>query len=107
MRLIHVTAKHNLDSIKANGLDPKFATMKRRAVWGVSPSNEAWAVAHTLGKPRAAGLSIHDHVTIEVDVPRSWLRRHKRGIWYCLKTITEDRFIEVRESSRIGEEYPH
>ena len=107
MRLIHVTSKPNLDSIKANGLDPQFATMKRRAVWGVSPSNEAWAVAHTLGKKRARGLSIHDHVTIEIEVPRSWLRRHKRGVWYCDRVITADRFVEIRESSRIGEEYPH
>lgn len=106
MKLIHVTDKLNLDSIMEVGLDPELATQKRKAVWAVSPGNEEWAIVHTLTKKRARGRSISDHVVIEIDVPRAWLRRHKRGVWYCYKTITKERFVEVREATECGQSYP-
>jgi len=106
MRLVHVADKKNLDSICENGLDPKYATGKRRAVWAVTVANESWAIAHTLGKKRAKGRTIHDHVTIEIEVPRSWLRRHAKGVWYCDRVIPMERFVYITPSAQIGEDYP-
>lgn len=106
MRLIHVTSKANLESIMENGLNPMLASMKRKAVWAVSPGNEAWAVNHTLAKKRAKGLSIHDHVVIVIEVNRKKLTRHARGVWYCFSTISPKCFKEVREASGIGQSYP-
>jgi len=30
-------------------------------------------------------------ITLEVDVPRSWLRRSRKGLWYCRRDIPADR----------------
>ena len=106
MRLIHVTDSRNLLGIEAKGLDPKKATGKRSAVWLLSPSNEPWGVAHTLGKPRARGRSINDHVVLVVDVPRSWLTRHARGVWYCSRAIAWERIREMRSAVECGRSYP-
>ena len=34
-------------------------------------------------------------VVLEVDVPRSWLRRSKKGLWYCTRDIPADRIRRV------------
>jgi hypothetical protein len=34
-------------------------------------------------------------VVLELDVPRSWLRRSKRGLWYCPRNIPPERIRGV------------
>jgi hypothetical protein len=34
-------------------------------------------------------------VILEVDVPRSWLRRNRRGLWYCPRDIPASRIRGV------------
>jgi hypothetical protein len=31
-------------------------------------------------------------VVLEVEVPRSWLRRSRKGLWYCKRDILPARF---------------
>jgi hypothetical protein len=37
------------------------------------------------------GSRIEAVVTLKVDVPRSWLRRSRKGLWYCTQDIPADR----------------
>lgn len=108
MRLIHVTDAANLDSIKAIGLDHTRATGKRAAVWAVTPSNEPWAILHTLEKPRArrAGRTAADHVVLEIEVPRSWLVRYQTGVWYCYRNIPFSRVRKIRNAAETAINYP-
>jgi len=34
-------------------------------------------------------------VVLEVEVPRSWLRRSRRGLWYCVKDVPPARIVGV------------
>jgi hypothetical protein len=42
---------------------------------------------------------------LEVDVPRSWLRRSRKGLWYCTRDIPPDRirrlfgFVELARAA--------
>jgi hypothetical protein len=56
-----------------------------------------------LGENRLGGAA-HDHaprrarrgaVILEIDVPRRWLRRSKRGRWYCPRDIPPGRIRGV------------
>jgi len=41
------------------------------------------------------GTRIEAVITMEVDVPRSWLRRSRKGLWYCTRDIPAARFLPV------------
>jgi hypothetical protein len=34
-------------------------------------------------------------VILEIDVPRSWLRRSKKGLWYCPRDVPPERIRGV------------
>jgi hypothetical protein len=53
-------------------------------VWLCSPAQTLWAAHHVI---RRHGSRIEQVVVLEVDVPRSWLRRSKRGLWYTLRDV--------------------
>jgi hypothetical protein len=44
------------------------------------------------GEGLGQGHDVENVVAIEVEVPRSWLRRSKKGLWYCKKDIDPERF---------------
>jgi hypothetical protein len=62
---------------------------KLPVVWLHSPAKSAWAAVHTV---RRHGGRVEQVVVIELSVPRGWLRRSKRGLWYCPKDIPPGRF---------------
>ena len=76
IRLTHVTNASNIPSILKEGLDPKYATMRRAAVWTVLASQTQWSLFHCLSKKRNKGLSSADMVEIIISVPRSWVKKH-------------------------------
>ena len=78
MRLYHATPRRNIESIKANGLDPKHSTGKIIAVWMHTKSRCEWTILHT---QRRHGDT--DIVVIEVEVPRDQLTRRGKGLWSC------------------------
>jgi hypothetical protein len=72
MLLRHATLARNLASICRAGLLTSKSQGKLPAVWLHSPSCSAWAGWHT---SRRHGGRIEAVVILEIDLPRSWLRR--------------------------------
>jgi hypothetical protein len=92
MRLRHATLVKNLPSILKAGLLCSKSQGKRPVVWLGSAAKTLWAAAHVV---RRHGGRIEQVVILETDVPRSWLRRSKRGLWYCPRDVPPERIRGV------------
>jgi hypothetical protein len=57
-------------------------------VWVCSPARSSWAVLHTI---KRHGDRVETTVVLEVDVPRPWLRRSRKGLRFCPRDIPPDR----------------
>jgi hypothetical protein len=57
-------------------------------VFKAALTRKAWAVLHTV--KRHGGL-VEQVVVLELQVPRSWLRRSRKGLWYCSRDVPPDR----------------
>jgi hypothetical protein len=91
--LRHATPARNLASILRSGLLASHSKGKLPVVWACSPSRTTWAVLHTI---RRHGGRVETTVVLEVDVPRSWLRRSARKrVWYCPRDIPPERIKRV------------
>ena len=86
MRLYHATLKKNLDKIKGLGLLPTYSKGKEEVIWLHTASRQHWAILHTATRHQAAILDI---VIIQVEIPRSKLRRRWRGLWTTDQPITD------------------
>lgn len=84
MLLRHATPKRNFHGIFSRGLLCAESKGKLPVVWLHSPGQTGWALAHTVYRH---GGRIEQVIVLEVDVPRGWLRRNRRGLWYCVKDI--------------------
>ena len=80
----HATLRQSLPRILMEGLDPQRATGKQPLVWLHTPSRTPWAILHTTKRHRVAMAEV---VVLDVQVPRSWLRRAWRGLWVCDRLI--------------------
>jgi hypothetical protein len=67
-----------------------------------SPLAGAPPSVNAAGSPRPAIHAVKRHggraegaVILELDVPRRWLRRSKRGLWYCPRDIPPERIRGV------------
>jgi hypothetical protein len=89
MLLRHATLGKNRPSIDRLGLLTSKSKGKLAVVWLHSPAKSAWAAVHTV---RRHGGRVEQVVVLEVSVPRSWLRRSKRGLWYCPRDVPPERF---------------
>jgi hypothetical protein len=89
MRLRHSTPKRNLRSILRLGLLCSKSRGKLKAVWVHAKGKSTWATIHTVERH---GGRVEEVVIVEVEVPRSWLRRHSRGLWACLEDVPPQRF---------------
>ena len=93
MRLLHATPARNLTSILRSGLLTNYTRGKLPAVWLVAPSRSSWAVLHAI---KRHGGRVETTVVIEVDVPRSWLRRSSRKrVWNTPRDIPPARIKRV------------
>ena len=88
MLLKHATFARNLNSILRRGLLKAKSRGKRLAVWLCSAAEVYWAAVHVVGRH---GGSIKSVIILEVDVPRSWLRRHRAGLFYVPHDIPPQR----------------
>lgn len=84
MLLRHATILKNLPSIQQHGLLCSKSKGKKPVVWLHSPAASSWAVLHTI---RRHGGKVEGVVILEVRVPRKWLRRSKKRLWYCPRDI--------------------
>jgi hypothetical protein len=92
MRLRHATLVRNLIPIIDDGLLCSKAKGKRKVIWLHSPAKSSWAVIHTV---KRHGGRIEDVVVLEVEVPRKWLWKSRRGLWYCTRDIPPIRIVGV------------
>ena len=90
MRLRHATPSVNLSGIRAHGLLTIMSRGVLPLVWLHSAGASRWAVPHV---GRRHGVPFSDVSLLEVDVPRSWLRRTKRGLWTCDRDIPAERIV--------------
>ena len=89
MLLRHATPLRTLRSIQRAGLLCSKSKGRLPVVWLHSPSKSSWAVLHVV---KRHGGRVQDVVIIEVEVPRSWLRRNRRKLWYCPRDVPPSRF---------------
>jgi hypothetical protein len=93
MLLRHATPARNLTSVLRSGLLTSYAKGKLPAVWLTAPSRSSWAVLHVI---KRHGGRVETTVVLEVDVPRSWLRRSARkGVWNTLRDVPPERIKRV------------
>lgn len=80
MKLRHATTTARAAQIREQGLLVACAdaSAKIKGCWFHTASASPWAVLHTIRKHRA---ELADVVVLEVEVPRSWLRRFRTGLW--------------------------
>ena len=81
----HATPRRNLDSILRIGLRPDRARGKLKAVWLHTPARTDWAVMHVADRH---GFEEEDIIVLEIELPRSAVRRNRRGIWTCQAVIS-------------------
>jgi hypothetical protein len=87
MLLRHTTLARNLTSILRSGLLCSKSQGKKPVVWACAPGKTAWACLHVI---RRHGGKAQEVVVLEIDVPRSWLRRHggaARALWYSVRDV--------------------
>jgi hypothetical protein len=92
MLLRHATLAKNLDSILRRGLLCSKSQGKLKVVWLHATAASSWATLHTI---KRHGGRVEEVVILEVDVPRSWLRRSRRRQWYSTRDIPPDRIRHV------------
>jgi RNA:NAD 2'-phosphotransferase (TPT1/KptA family) len=103
MLLRHATPRRNLTSIKRTGLLTAKSQGRMPAVWLHSPARSAWATLHVV---KRHGGRVENTVTFEVDVPRSWLRRSRKGIWYTKRDVPPERFRRVIDFIEVAGQSP-
>lgn len=90
--LQHATPRRNIRSIFRTGLQPGLARGKLKAAWLHAPGKTRWAVQHVSHRHQVPQDRV---VVLVVRVPRSMLRRNRRGLWYCPFLIAPGRIISV------------
>src|SRR5436305_14803709 len=84
MLLRHATPARNGAGILRAGLLTAKSRGRLAAVWLCSAARSSWAVLHTI---KRHGGRVETTVVLEVDVPRSWLRRSRKGLWFCTRDV--------------------
>lgn len=84
MLLRHATPARNLASILKAGLLCSKSAGKMPVVWMCSPTRASWAILHTV---KRHGGRVETTVVLELDVPRSWLRKSRKGLWFCTRDV--------------------
>ena len=92
MLLRHATLKRNVESIQHSGLLCRKSQGKRKVVWAHAASKTAWATLHVV---KRHGGRVEDVIVLEIEVPRGWLRRNRRGLWYSTEDIPPGRIRRV------------
>ena len=90
--LRHATRARNLPGIIRGGLLTRKSRGQLAVVWACCRAKTAWAALHTI---KRHGGRVEGVVILEIDVPRRWLRRSKRGLYYCPRDIPPERIRGV------------
>jgi hypothetical protein len=87
--LRHTTPARNLTSIRCKGLLTAFSKGRLPACWFHSRSLSSWAMLHV---SQRHNVPVSRLVTIEVSIPRTWLKRVRtHGLYYILVDAPPER----------------
>jgi hypothetical protein len=100
MLLRHATPRRNLPSIRRLGLLCGKSRGKLPVVWLHSASKSAWCLLHVV---KRHGGRVEDAVVIELQVPRGWLRRSRKGLWFCPRDLAPERFCRLIDFAQVSE----
>src|SRR5437868_1632850 len=92
MLLRHATLRRNGPGIDRAGLLAAKSKGRLQVVWLHAPGKTAWAALHTIKRHRGG---VEGVIVLELDVPRRWLRRSRRGLWYTAPDIPPGRIRRV------------
>src|SRR5205814_3585964 len=85
-------ARRNLSGILRTSLLCSKSKGRLKVVWLHAASKSSWAALHTV---KRHGGRVEAVVILELSVPRRWLRRNRRGLWYCVRDIPAERIRRV------------
>jgi hypothetical protein len=97
--LRHATPRRNLPSIRRLGLLCAKSRGRLPAVWLHAPSKSAWATLHVV---KRHGGRVEGVVILEFEVPRRWLRRNRRRLWYTPRDVGPERLRRVIGFSEVA-----
>jgi hypothetical protein len=100
MLLRHATPARNVNSILRHGLLCSRSQGKLPVVWLHTPGRSLWAVVHTVGRHGGRPETV---VVIEVEVPRRWLRRSRKGLWFCRRDVPPECFRRLLDFRQVAE----
>jgi hypothetical protein len=100
MLLRHATPARNVNSILRNGLLCSRSRGRMPVVWLHTPGRSLWAVVHTVGRHGGRPETV---VVIELEVPRRWLRRSRRGLWHCRRNLAPACFRRLLDFRQVAE----
>jgi hypothetical protein len=92
MLLRHATLIRNLPGIERRGLLCSKSQGRRPVVWLHTPAKSFWATLHTVKRHGGRAEAV---IIMVVDVPRVWLRKSRKGLWYSVRDIPPDRIRRV------------
>ena len=92
MKIRHATPAQNLASILKSGLLCSKSRGRLKVVWLHTPHKTEWATLHTVQRH---GGRVEEVVVLEMSVPRNWLRRSRKGLWYSARDIPAGRIRRV------------
>jgi hypothetical protein len=93
MLLRHATPARNLNSILRLGLLCSYSQGKLPVVWACTLARSWWALVHVV---KRHGGRVESTVVLEINVPRSWLRKsHRKGLWYSTRDIPPEHIRRV------------
>jgi hypothetical protein len=99
MLVRHATLLRYLPSIEKRGLLFRKSQGKLPVVWLHTAAKSFWAALHTV---KHHGSKIEAVVILEVDVPRTWLRRSRKGLWYCTRGHSAGAIPALGGLQRVG-----
>jgi hypothetical protein len=88
--LFHSTPGRNSYSIFSLGVTIESALTPPKRIWLHTWRKRKWARLHLAVRYKVDPRHI---TSFAVDIPRSWLTRHSRGLWKCERTIPGCRLI--------------
>ena len=100
---VHTTLLKNLKSIRRFGILASYSRQKRRATWFHNVSEKSWGENHVRLNHDAQALEI---VHIYVDVPKSRLKQHGKGLFYVMGDVPASAIRRVTLVTRVEQELP-
>lgn len=88
LTLYHCTPRRNLRGIRRGGIDPAYARSNTERSYYVTAGAIDWAIPHVAMRH---GVDEREVIVLECRVPRKWLTRFRRGVWYATRILPPER----------------